>query len=67
MFIQFDNTRWLRTNLWLLHGKGHLYDTGIERDESAGYIGLKQRKPLRTVKKDPNIGFRKITHSPEHI
>ncbi len=66
VFMQYDNTRWLRTNRWLLDGHGHLYDTRGERDESAGYTGLKLRKPLKTARKDPNIGYKDVTHSPEH-
>ena len=66
IFMQYDDRRWLRTNRWLLDANGHLYDTRDELDESAGYIGLKLRKPLRTARKDPNIGYKDVTFSPEY-
>ena len=63
IFMQFNNARWLRDERWLLDGYGRFYDCGNERDESVGYKNLQQRKPLSSVLKDPNMGYRDVTES----
>jgi arylsulfatase A len=66
IFMQFGNSRWIRTDRWLLDGYGHLYDCGEWRDETTGYSGLKERKPLSSAIKDPSLGYKDVTHSPEY-
>lgn len=66
IFMQFDNTRWIRTDRWLLDGYGHLYDCGNLRDETTAYTGLQEQKPLRSAMKDPTLGYKDVTLSPEY-
>jgi arylsulfatase A-like enzyme len=37
IFTQMGEARWLRDDRWLLDGKGRFYESGQNRDETAGY------------------------------